>query len=129
MLDKPVEEKFSVLQDRPKSRRVGLVQYVVNHLRHLIESGAIGTGEKLPTEASLISDLQVSRSVVREAISQLQAAGLAQTKHGIGTFVSPASVQASDDLLGQLEASRAEVKWLKSRVEQLEELLTFAKLT
>jgi GntR family transcriptional repressor for pyruvate dehydrogenase complex len=29
----------------------------------------------------------VSRSVVREAISHLQAAGLVQTRHGIGTFV------------------------------------------
>jgi DNA-binding FadR family transcriptional regulator len=29
----------------------------------------------------------VSRTVVREAISQLQAAGMVQTRHGIGTFV------------------------------------------
>jgi DNA-binding FadR family transcriptional regulator len=29
----------------------------------------------------------VSRTVVREAISKLQAAGLVETRHGIGTFV------------------------------------------
>ena len=29
----------------------------------------------------------VSRTVVREALSQLQAAGLVRTRHGIGTFV------------------------------------------
>jgi GntR family transcriptional repressor for pyruvate dehydrogenase complex len=31
----------------------------------------------------------VSRSVVREAISRMQAAGLVETRHGIGTFVLP----------------------------------------
>jgi DNA-binding FadR family transcriptional regulator len=35
----------------------------------------------------------VSRTVVREALSRLQAAGLVETRHGVGTFVSaPARV-------------------------------------
>ena len=32
-------------------------------------------------------ELAVSRTVVREAISRLQASGLVETRHGIGTFV------------------------------------------
>ena len=34
-----------------------------------------------------MGEFEVSRTVVREAISKLQAAGLVETRHGIGTFV------------------------------------------
>ena len=34
-----------------------------------------------------MAEFGVSRTVVREAISKLQASGLVQTRHGIGTFV------------------------------------------
>ena len=44
-------------------------------------------GDKLPTEAAIMEEFGVSRTVVREAISKLQAAGLVQTRHGVGTFV------------------------------------------
>jgi hypothetical protein len=43
----------------------------------------------------------VSRTVVREAISHLQAAGLVQTRHGIGTFVlepQPTNLFAADTI-------------------------------
>ena len=44
-------------------------------------------GDKLPTEAAIMAEFDVSRTVVREAISKLQASGLVETRHGIGTFV------------------------------------------
>jgi GntR family transcriptional repressor for pyruvate dehydrogenase complex len=58
--------------------------------------------------------LGVSRTVVREAISHMQAAGLVETRHGIGTFVlepapahslgiDPATVVTVRDVLAILE--------------------------
>ena len=47
----------------------------------------MATGEKLPTESALMGDFGVSRTVVREALSKLQASGLVETRHGVGTFV------------------------------------------
>ncbi len=44
-------------------------------------------GAKLPTEAAVMREFGVSRTVVREALSKLQASGLVETRHGIGTFV------------------------------------------
>lgn len=44
-------------------------------------------GEKLPTEAEIMVRFDVSRTVVREALSRLQASSLVETRHGIGTFV------------------------------------------
>ena len=44
-------------------------------------------GDKLPSENTIVQEHGVSRTVVREAISKLQASGLVETRHGIGTFV------------------------------------------
>jgi DNA-binding FadR family transcriptional regulator len=68
---------------RPRSLALDLVEALGDRIR----SGRIAAGAKLPTEAAVMDDFGVSRTVVREAISKLQAAGLVQTRHGIGTFV------------------------------------------
>jgi DNA-binding FadR family transcriptional regulator len=52
-----------------------------------IQNGTLNSGQKLPTEAAIMARFGVSRTVVREAISKLQAASLVETRHGIGTFV------------------------------------------
>ena len=74
-------------QPASRQRRGGLVQEVVQHLEQLIQTGQIQPGDKLPTESAVMGELGVSRTVVREAISRLQASGQAETRHGIGTFV------------------------------------------
>ena len=60
---------------------------VVESLGSRIREGRFLTGAKLPTEAAIMGEFAVSRTVVREAISKLQAAGLVETRHGIGSFV------------------------------------------
>lgn len=64
-----------------------LADQVASTLETEIRAGRIQASEKLPTEAALAQQFQVSRTVVREAISKLQASGLVETRHGIGTFV------------------------------------------
>jgi GntR family transcriptional repressor for pyruvate dehydrogenase complex len=68
---------------RPRSLALELVEALGDRIR----SGSLGAGAKLPTEAAVMDEFGVSRTVVREAISKLQASGLVQTRHGIGTFV------------------------------------------
>lgn len=80
---------------RPRRQR-GLVPEIVTALEADIRSGRLKTGDKLPTETALVSRFEVSRTVVREAISRLQASGLVETRHGIGTFVR--SPKVSEDL-------------------------------
>ena len=58
-----------------------------------IRNGRYKPGEKLPTEPEVMAEQGVSRTVVREAISRLQAAGLVETRHGVGTFVLPPAAQ------------------------------------
>ncbi|MFF5264329.1 FadR/GntR family transcriptional regulator [Actinomadura viridis] len=62
-------------------------QQLVDTLTAHIQEGVIRPGERLPTESSLIETHGVSRTVVREAIARLKAAGLIETQHGRGSFV------------------------------------------
>ena len=68
-----------------------LAHELVEALGDRIRDGRLPTGAKLPTEAAFMSEFGVSRTVVREAISKLQAAGLVHTRHGVGTFVVDAT--------------------------------------
>jgi GntR family transcriptional repressor for pyruvate dehydrogenase complex len=64
-----------------------LAQRVVAGLKDKILSGDLPPGHKLPSEAELIDEYRVSRTVVREAVTRLRAEGLVETFHGRGSFV------------------------------------------
>lgn len=68
-------------------RPTSLVHQVMDDLSRKIEQREYAPGDKLPPESGLMREQGVSRTVIREAISRLQAAGLVETRHGIGTFV------------------------------------------
>ncbi|MFJ4542916.1 FadR/GntR family transcriptional regulator [Pseudomonas sp. NPDC088885] len=70
-----------------RRRSNNLAQGVVEALTQRILLGQLKPGEKLPSESTIVLEHGVSRTVVREAISKLQASGLVETRHGIGTFV------------------------------------------
>ena len=70
----------------PRKRR-SLAEELVTVLTEQIRDGQLKRGDKLPTESAIMQAHGVSRTVVREAISRLQAAGQVETRHGIGTFV------------------------------------------
>ena len=71
----------------PRRKRQSLAKTLVAELSRQITEEVIKCGEKLPTESEIMSTHTVSRTVVREAISRLQASGLVETRHGVGTFV------------------------------------------
>ena len=75
----------------PRARRPGgLVGEIVASLGERVQQGQWPAGHKLPSESEIMAEFEVSRTVVREALSRLQAAGTVETRHGIGTFVLPA---------------------------------------
>ncbi|WP_213303818.1 FadR/GntR family transcriptional regulator [Paraburkholderia sacchari] len=71
----------------PPRRARNLAELVVNHVTEQIAAKALNPGDKLPTESQLMHTLSVSRTVIREAISRLQAGKIIETRHGIGSFV------------------------------------------
>ena len=86
----------------------------MNALSERIRNCEFHVGDKLPTESEIMRTHEVSRTVVREAISRLQASGMVETHHGIGTFVrnsvgdqgfhiDPATIVMLGDVLAVLE--------------------------
>lgn len=70
-------------------RSVPLVEQVKNYLLdRIVEGGYSESGGRLPSENQLSAELNVSRSTVREALSQLARQGTVIRRHGIGTFVN-----------------------------------------
>src|SRR3954468_11073109 len=99
-----------------KSR--SLTTDLVQALGDRVRSGRLQPGAKLPPEGAIMEEFGVSRTVVREAISRLQAAGMVETRHGIGTFVlghgdgssfriAPAQLATLHDVIGVLELRMA----------------------
>lgn len=90
----------------PESRRRGrsLTEEVVAALSRRLEAGEFPAGAKLPSETEIMQQEGVSRTVVREALSRLQAARLVATRHGIGTFAlePPAGAPVQFDASGIL---------------------------
>lgn len=68
-------------------KRKSLVDTVVERLRALITEGHLRSGDRLPTEAELIRQLEVSRTVLREAIGRLEIVGLVSVRGSRGMFV------------------------------------------
>lgn len=91
-----------------------LAHGVVDAVTQAIHAGALKPGDKLPTESAIMELHSVSRTVVREAISHLQANGLVETRHGIGTFV--------------LEAAPANLNLLADTIVTLRDVLAILEL-
>ena len=87
----------------------GLVNEVMVGLADDIRAGRARTGERLATEAAIMRRFDVSRTVVREALSRLQASRLVETRHGIGTFVSQPDLSGNFKISVQDFATVADV--------------------
>ncbi|SEP82785.1 FadR/GntR family transcriptional regulator [Microlunatus flavus] len=65
-----------------------LTEAAIERVRHLIISGRLVPGERLPAEAELSAELGVSRSSLREAVRGLVTAGVLDVRRGDGTYVT-----------------------------------------
>ena len=71
--------------------RRGLHGEVVHTIGIQIVSGTLRPGDPLPPEDELVSDLSVSRTVLRESVRVLAAKGLVEARPKTGTRVRPRS--------------------------------------
>lgn len=64
-----------------------LYQQLASELKRRIESGVYSVGEKLPAERFIAEEMNVSRTVVREAIIMLEVEGYVEVRKGSGIHV------------------------------------------
>jgi GntR family transcriptional regulator len=58
--------------------------------RAAIASGRLRPGDQLPTVRQLAVDLQVNANTVARVYSELERAGVLETRRGVGSFISAA---------------------------------------
>jgi GntR family transcriptional regulator, transcriptional repressor for pyruvate dehydrogenase complex len=78
----------------PRAAPQSLVADLARQLAEQIRSERFKAGDRLPTEAELMRQGGVSRTVVREAVAALRAEGLVVTRQGVGAFVAEAPTPA-----------------------------------
>ena len=101
-----------------RTRKKKLSDEVRLRLLDLINSGALGPGEVLPSERELMERLGVGRPAIREAMQSLEGLGLIQIRHGGRARVAEPSVgrmveQVSETMKHVLANSPASLENLK----------------
>jgi DNA-binding LacI/PurR family transcriptional regulator len=76
-------------------------QHVLTRLRKQILRGDWDTGERLPAEDQMVTQLRASRRTIREALLSLAGEGLIDRRQGSGTYVADTRKMASVALLSR----------------------------
>ncbi len=84
---------------------------VVNHVRNLLEQGALQPGDKIPPEREFARKLKISRASLRTGIGYLAAMGVMKIKHGVGTFVSDGPPELGKTTLSLMGALHGFQSW------------------
>ncbi|MDT0317922.1 GntR family transcriptional regulator [Streptomyces millisiae] len=71
----------------PRSTAWGAYAQIANVLRERIETGALPSGELLPSEVRLSDEFRVARNTLRRALALLEAEGLIESLPGRGRVV------------------------------------------
>lgn len=87
----PSTPAWQLGRDRASWRPGRFATVVVDELAHGIISGALATGDILPTEPLLCQQFGFSRTVIREGVKLLEERGLVRVEQGRGTSVQPRS--------------------------------------
>jgi GntR family transcriptional regulator len=91
-------------------------------LRELIEQGELTEDERLPGENQLCESFEVSRTVVRQALGELENEGLVERHKGRGTFVAKKKLPdfLVQKLTGLYEEALVHGRRIQSTVRKLE---------
>ncbi len=73
-------------------------EIVADWIKSRIASGELADGDKLPSEAELMRQFDVSRNVVRQSANEMIKEGLIQSKQGVGYFVQKIKSNESTDI-------------------------------
>lgn len=79
---------------------LSVVDDAINRLKRRIGAGEFAPGHKLPPEATLARELELSRLSLREAVRALVMAGVLEVRHGAGTFVTDLRPDRMVDAIG-----------------------------
>jgi GntR family transcriptional regulator len=74
--------------------RTPLYAQLERGLRAAIATGRLAAGDQLPTVRQLAVELSINANTVARVYTELERAGVLETRRGVGTFVSASPAQA-----------------------------------
>ena len=92
-----------------------IYEQVKDGLRHLVVTGALQAGDKLPSVRALATSLAINPNTIQRAYESLEREGYLYTVPGKGSFAAPQADVNADRrarLLEQFDASAAELLFL-----------------
>lgn len=81
--------------DIDRDTYIPLYIQVINAIREYIESGGGKPGEQLPGEPEMCRMFDISRTVIRQAMKELEIKGLIYRSKGRGTFIAEPKIRES----------------------------------
>ncbi|TMV48756.1 FadR family transcriptional regulator [Paenibacillus mesophilus] len=101
------------MQSITETDRYSLSQIVCQKIKRYIIENQLKPGAKIPSERDLVKILQVSRTVIREALSSLEMIGFVHIRHGEGVFIrEPNLSPVSEQLLFHWETNNLKLSEL-----------------
>ena len=99
-----------------------IYEQVRDGLRHLVVTGAVQAGERLPSVRSLAASLAINPNTIQRAYESLEAEGYLYTVAGKGSFAAPHSdVKGArrQALLAQFDQAAGELLFLGMSAQEL----------
>lgn len=99
-----------------------IYEQVRDGLRHLVVTGAIGQGEKLPSVRALAASLAINPHTIQRAYTALEQEGYLCTLPGKGAFAAGGTEGDGErraQLLAQFDAAARELLFLGMTVQEL----------
>ena len=99
-----------------------IYEQVKDGLRHLVVTGAIQTGDKLPSVRALAASLAINPNTIQRAYESLEAEGYVYSVPGKGSFAAPntgVDEGRKNDLLHTFDQAAAELLFLGMKGTEL----------
>ena len=76
---------------------VPVYRQLIDQVQAAVASGALTTGDQLPTVRQVAVDLEINPNTVMRAYREMEIRGLLDTQQGTGTFIADRKVEYSKD--------------------------------
>jgi GntR family transcriptional regulator len=103
------------LQLNPSSG-VPLYLQLIEQIKHAIETGALRTGDQLPSVRQMAEELMINPNTVVRAYRELEHEGVIELKHGWGAFIRESIVPRTK----LMQKAHAVVEQAMDRLESLD---------
>jgi len=85
---KPSDDSLPPLRDAVRNTRTSVTDDAISRIRHMILTGELAPGDRLPPEGNLAANLGLSRTSLREAVRALTVLGVIDTRQGDASYIT-----------------------------------------